>query len=163
VTIILGVDPGTATTGYGFIKKENGALKLLDYGCIETSPKDSTSKRLDIIFQALTDLIKKHRPDEAAVEELFFSANTKTAIAVSHARGVILLAIERSKVHLSEYTPLQIKQALVGYGRAEKKQVQQMVKTVLKLDHLPTQDDAADALAVAICHEQSRKLNNLVQ
>jgi len=159
--IILGLDPGTATTGYGFIKEEKGKLELVDYGCIKTYPKDNPSERLAIIFDELKSLIKKYKPDEAAVEELFFSSNTKTAIAVGQARGVLLLTIEKSKTPVSEYTPLQVKQALVGYGRAEKKQVQIMVKTLLKMDHLPSQDDAADALAVAICHAHSKKLNRL--
>lgn len=159
--VILGVDPGTATTGYGFIKKEGSKLTLIDYGTIDTSPKDTPAKRLEILYNELTELIKKYKPVEAAVEELFFSANTKTAIAVGHARGVILLAIEKSGITPNEYTPLQVKQAVVGYGRAEKKQVQTMVKTILKMDHYPSQDDAADALAVAICHTHSMKLNKL--
>lgn len=161
--VILGIDPGTATTGYGFIRKEGSSLSLIDYGCIKTSPKDSDSKRLEILYSELMELIQKHKPEEAAVEELFFSANTKTAIAVGHARGVILLAIEKSNVNFDEYTPLQVKQALVGYGRAEKRQVQTMVKTILKMDHHPSQDDSADALAVAICHANSLKLNKLAK
>lgn len=157
--IILGIDPGTATTGYGFIRETGGKLTLIDYGCIQTSSKDSASKRLGEIFDSLKELIERFKPDEAAVEELFFSSNTKTAIAVGQARGVLMLTLEKSKIMISEYTPLQVKQALVGYGRAEKKQVQIMVKNILNMDHIPTQDDAADALAIAICHAHSRKLN----
>lgn len=157
--IILGVDPGTATTGYGLIKEEKGKISLIDYGSIETSSETESPKRLDEIFEGLCEVIKKYRPDEAAIEELFFAANVKTAIAVGHARGVLVLACEKSKLPVFEYTPLQIKQALIGYGRAEKKQIQEMVKVFLNLKEIPKPDDAADALAVAICHIHSRRMN----
>ena len=159
--IILGVDPGTATTGYGIVKEEKGKISLIDYGCIETESKKEAPKRLDEIFEGLCSVIKEYRPDEAAIEELFFSANVKTAISVGHARGVLVLACEKSKLPVFEYTPLQIKQALSGYGRAEKKQIQEMVKVFLNLKEIPKPDDAADALAVAICHVHSRKVNQL--
>lgn len=161
--IILGLDPGTATTGYGIVKEEAGKLELVDYGCIETKAGIELSKRLGEIFDQLNSIIKKYDPHEIAIEELFFSANTKTAIAVGHARGVLMLASEKSGKAVAEYTPLQVKQSLVGYGRADKNQVQQMVKIFLNLKEIPKPDDAADALAIAICHIHSRKVNELTK
>lgn len=159
--IILGIDPGTATTGYGVIEKKGGQIKDIDHGCILTESSESLEKRLDTIFEELTKIIKKFQPEMAAVEELFFASNTKTAISVGHGRGVILLACERSKVPVYEYTPLQVKQAVCGYGRAEKKQIQKMVQTLLNLSKMPKPDDAADGLAIAICHAHSFKTNSL--
>lgn len=148
--IILGIDPGTAIIGYGAI--EGGRkLKLIDYGCIKTTPDFSTAERLEKLHLELEKLIKKHKPDIVAVEDIFFFKNLKTAIKVSQARGVILLAIAQSKTRIAEYTPLQIKQAVACYGRAEKSQVQKMVKVILDLKEIPKPDDAADALAIAIC------------
>ncbi|MCL5093596.1 MAG: crossover junction endodeoxyribonuclease RuvC [Patescibacteria group bacterium] len=158
---ILGIDPGTATTGYGIIEQKGNTLSLISFGCIKTNPKDHLAKRLEIIALELQKIIKKFKPDEAAVEELFFAANVKTAIAVGHARGVILLALAKENLKVNEYTPLEVKQALVGYGRAEKRQVQAMVKYILKLEKPINQDDTADALAVAICHASSRKIKSL--
>lgn len=151
--IILGIDPGTAIIGFGIIEKEakNQKLKLIEYGCIKTSSSLSTAERLKILNEELILLIKKHKPDIVAVEDLFFFKNLKTAIKVSQARGVILLTACNADVPVEEYTPLQIKQAVACYGRAEKSQVQKMVKTLLNLKEIPRPDDAADALAVAIC------------
>jgi len=156
---ILGIDPGTAIIGYGLIEKDNRnqKLKSLAYGCIETSSNIPTAERLKVLAEKLSSLIKKHKPDIAAVEDIFFFKNLKTAIKVSQARGVILLTISQSGLPLYEYTPLQIKQAVACYGRAEKIQVQKMVKTLLGLNEVPKPDDAADALAVAICCAHSIK------
>lgn len=159
--LILGVDPGTATTGYGLIEQNNGNLKLIDYGVILTAPKQALETRLELLYDQLISIIDKYKPDEVAVEELFFSNNAKTAIAVGQARGVILLAAKKSDVLLSEYTPNQVKNGICGYGGADKKQVQKMVQMILKLDEIPHPDDAADALAIAICHASSRKYNAL--
>jgi crossover junction endodeoxyribonuclease RuvC len=153
---ILGLDPGTATTGWGIIEKGPKETKMVAYGCIETCKTKCAPDRLKEIADDLTKLIKTYKPDEAAVEDLFFFKNLKTAVKVAQARGVLLLVCCQQRLQISEYTPLQIKQALTGYGRADKNQVQQMVKQVFKLDSIPKPDDAADALAVAICHEQSR-------
>ena len=148
---ILGIDPGTAIIGVGLIEYQNKKIQLKDYLCIKTDKKDSTAERLDDLFNQLTKVIKKHRPELIAVEDIFFFKNLKTAIKVSQARGVILLAAAQQKIKVQEYTPLQVKQALTGYGRAEKGQVQQMVKRILCLKDIPRPDDAADALAIAIC------------
>lgn len=150
--IIIGVDPGTATTGFGVLKKEGQKHIVIDYGIIPTPAKTPLHDRLDTIFSELTKIINKYKPDHIAVEELFFAANAKTAIAVGHARGVILLAGKKKGLSVFEYTPLEVKMALTGYGRADKNQVQQMVKSLLSLKEIPKPDDAADALAVAICH-----------
>ncbi len=149
--IILGIDPGTAIIGVGLIEYQNKKVQFKNYLCIRTDKKDSTAERLDDLFSQLTKVIKKYRPELIAVEDIFFFKNLKTAIKVSQARGVILLAAARQKIKVHEYTPLQVKQALTGYGRAEKGQVQQMVKRILCLKDIPRPDDAADALAVAIC------------
>lgn len=152
--IILGIDPGTAITGFGIIEKskiKSQKLKVIDYGCIKTTTNLSTAERLDKMYKELKTLIKKYKPEIVAVEDIFFFKNLKTAIKVSQARGVILLAIAQSKIRVAEYTPLQIKQAVACYDRAEKSQVQKMVKVLLDLKEIPKPDDAADALAVAIC------------
>lgn len=158
---ILGLDPGTATTGWGVIEEDRKNPKLVAFGCIETSKHKDTFTRLKEIADDLNHLISEYEPDEVAVEDLFFFKNLKTAVKVAQARGVLLLTIAQRGLGGYEYTPLQVKQALTGYGRAEKYQVQVMVKNVLKLDHIPKPDDAADALAVAICHQQSRAINQL--
>jgi crossover junction endodeoxyribonuclease RuvC len=154
--IIFGIDPGTATTGFGIIKK-NKELTLIDYGCIKTTTNFTTAERLKKLHDQLNSLIKKHKPDMVAVEDIFFFKNVKTAIKVSQARGVILLTAAKSKIPVYEYTPLQIKQATTSYGRAEKIQVQEMVKVLLNLKEIPKPDDAADALATAICCAHSTK------
>lgn len=153
--IILGLDPGTATTGYGVIRKISRQIHCLAYGTINTSPDMSMSRRLEIIYDDLGELISRYRPDAAAIEQLFFGRNTTTAITVGQARGILLLRLEQSGIPIGEYTPMQVKNALVGYGGAEKKQVQYMVQHFLQLPELPRPDDAADALAIAICHAHS--------
>ncbi len=160
--VILGLDPGLATLGYGVIKKEpRKKAEMLDYGVISTPKDENLAVRLCMIEKGLKQIIEKFKPDEIAVEELFFAKNVKTAIAVAHARGIILLTANKECGRLFEYTPLQIKQALTGYGRAEKIQIQQMVKTLLALKSIPKPDDAADALAVALTHAQTNKLGGL--
>lgn len=160
--VILGFDPGLATLGFGAIEKnENGQLKLIDYGAILTPKTKNLAIRLTMIEQALNAIIDKYNPDEIAVEELFFAKNVTTAINVAHARGVILLTAIKKCKNIYEYTPLQIKQALTGYGRADKHQIQEMVKTFLNLKKVPKPDDAADAVAVALCHAQTDRLGKL--
>ncbi|MFA6410036.1 MAG: crossover junction endodeoxyribonuclease RuvC [Candidatus Buchananbacteria bacterium] len=149
--IILGIDPGLADTGFGVIKKEGSRLTMLDYGNIKTKAKIADEIRLAELNQALDKLIKKYQPEVLGVEKLFFAKNVKTAIAVGQARGVIMLCGGKNCLKVLEYTPLQVKQALTGYGKADKKQIQQMVKVVLSLKEIPKPDDAADALAIAIC------------
>ena len=150
--IILGIDPGTAITGFGVLKKiGKHELKLIDYGCIKTPTNLSTAERLALLNKELSSLLKKQKPDIAAIEDIFFFKNLKTAIKVSQARGVILFTIAKAKIPIYEYTPLQIKQAVACYGRAEKSQVQKMVKRLLNLKDIPKPDDASDALATAIC------------
>lgn len=154
---ILGVDPGTNRCGWGLIEKNRHRIVVLDFGCITTPKEFSLPKRLLIIHKKLCDIIGKSAPDEVAVEELFFFKNQKTVISVAQARGAIVTAaMERGKP-VFEYTPLQVKQALTGYGRAEKKQMQEMVKLTCGLESCPQPDDAADALAVAICHAQTNQ------
>lgn len=152
---ILGLDPGTATIGWGVIQEEKKTPYLVAFGCIETSKNKNTVERLKEIASDLEEILKKYQPDEVAIEDLFFFKNLKTAIKVAQARGVLLLLSSRQKCSVFEYTPLQIKQALTGYGRADKLQVQLMVKQILKMKAVPHPDDAADALAVALCRQQS--------
>lgn len=156
---ILGIDPGTAIVGWAVLEVDKNETKSIAYGHISTSPKKPHSQRILEISQTLDEIINTHIPTEASVEELFFFKNLKTAIPVAEARGAILLTLEKSGLSVFEYTPLQIKQALTGYGRAEKHQVQEMVKAVLKLPNIPKPDDTADALAVAVTHTNSRKMN----
>lgn len=150
--IILGIDPGIADTGFGVILKDaQGKIKCLDYGSVKTAAKTPLTDRLEILSQALGNIIKKYEPDLISVEELFFCKNVKTALVVGHARGVILLTSKQHNVPVVEFTPLQVKQAVSSYGKAPKEQVQKMVKMLLNLKKIPQPDDAADALAVAIC------------
>lgn len=159
--IILGIDPGYAIVGYGVIEKDNkGNCRVIDYGTIETPKVESFPVRLAIIAEGMKKLVSKFKPDAIAVEELFFNQNITTGIAVAEARGVILVTAVQECGELYEYTPLQIKQAITGNGRAEKKQVQYMTVAMLKLKSVPKPDDAADALAVALCHAQTNR--NLV-
>lgn len=150
--IILGIDPGTAITGFGVVEQLGNKYKLLEYGVIRTSKDCLTAARLYDVFDGVNGIVEKYKPDHVAVEELFFNKNTKTALLVGQARGVIMLATHLQGLPVFEYTPLQIKQAVVGYGRAEKQQVQFMVKAILNLPQIPKPDDAADGLAAAICH-----------
>lgn len=153
--IILGIDPGTATTGYGVVKKTKQGLQVLDYGCIVTKSGLSTAERLKEINEGLIELIKRHKPATMAIEDIFFFKNLKTAVKVSQARGVMILTACKERVSVAEYTPLQVKLAITSYGRADKNQVQKMVQVLLGLKDIPRPDDAADALAVAICHANS--------
>ena len=155
--IILGIDPGTATTGYGIIEVIGVAYKTIDYGSINTRAGQPMPDRLERLYRGVCQLIEKYRPDEAAVEQLYFNTNATTAISVGQARGVILLAAAQNKLNIGEYTPLQVKQSVVGYGKADKKQVQYMVTNFLSLPSPPKPDDAADALAIAICHAHCLK------
>ncbi|MFA5927708.1 MAG: crossover junction endodeoxyribonuclease RuvC [Candidatus Margulisiibacteriota bacterium] len=157
--LTLGIDPGTATTGYGLVKMTGNQLKMIEYGCIKTAKDLSPAVRLQMIYKELNVLIKKLKPDELSIEQLFFNKNITTAISVAQARGVILLCAAQNDLLCGEYTPPQIKLAVTGYGKAEKKQVQYMVQKLLCLEKIPKPDDAADALAVAICHLHSRTLS----
>ena len=162
--LVLGVDPGTAITGYGLVRHvpDGNQLEAVAYGAI-TSPSDwAMPKRLQKIYHDLTALIREHQPTEAAVEQLFFSRNVKTALVVGQARGVVLLALADGGLPVHEYTPLEVKQSVVGYGRAEKAQVQELVKLLLGLATVPQPDDAADALAIAICHLHSARMASLM-
>ncbi len=149
---ILGIDPGYARSGWGIIEKHGQKNSLVEYGCLETSPKSSPSQRLLIIYLSILKILDRFHPSTAAIEDLFFNTNAKTAIKVGEARGAILVALEQNQLSTAHYTPLQIKNAITGYGRADKQQIQKMVKTILSLDHIPKPDDAADALAVALTH-----------
>jgi crossover junction endodeoxyribonuclease RuvC len=153
---ILGIDPGYAIMGYGVLDYNGNKFKTVEYGSVETEAGIAMPKRLEMLYDGLSDIIKRLEPEEAAIEELFFNRNVTTAINVGEARGVALLACVQGGLEVYEYTPLQIKQSLVGYGRAEKKQVQTMVKVILNLDAVPKPDDTADAVAAAICHAHSR-------
>jgi crossover junction endodeoxyribonuclease RuvC len=159
--IVLGIDPGLATTGYGIVEKEGNKYCEKDYGYISTPARMDLHHRLLIIFQSIEVLIDKYAPEVMAIEKLFFSKNTRTALQVGEARGAILTAAAGKGLPIYEYTPLQVKQAVAGYGRADKKQVQQMVTVILKLPEPPRPDDAADALAVALCFLQSFRLEGL--
>lgn len=156
--IIMGIDPGTVIIGYGVIENSGKGLNCIEYGFIPTQSNSATAQQLKEIDRQIAKLIKKHKPQQIAVEDIFFFKNAKTVIKVSQARGVILARAARTKVPVREFTPLQVKQAVTSYGRAEKQQVQKMVKVLLNLKELPKPDDAADALAVAICCAHS--INN---
>ena len=152
---ILGIDPGIAIVGFGLIESGRGAMRMLQYGAVTTEAGLPLATRLVQIEDDMRALIQQLRPDEIAIEELFFSKNITTGIAVAHGRGVVLCTAERLGVPIFEYTPMQVKQAVVGYGLAEKRQVMDMTKRLLKLKAVPKPDDAADALAIAICHARS--------
>jgi len=158
MTLALGIDPGTATTGYGLVRlTQDGSLVAVKYGVIST-PKDmSAPARLEILYNQLSDLLNEYKPDTAAVEKLFFSRNVTTAIAVGQARGVVMLCMQQVGIEPFEYTPNEVKQAVAGYGSADKKQVQDMVRALLQLDSIPKPDDAADALAIAITHLNTKR------
>jgi crossover junction endodeoxyribonuclease RuvC len=153
MTLALGIDPGTATTGYGLVRlNPDGELVAVKYGVILTPKEDSASARLETIYDRMRDLLKEHKPDTAAVEKLYFARNVTTALAVGQARGVVMLSIQQAGIEAFEYTPKEIKNAVTGHGGADKRQVQEMVRALLQLDSIPKPDDAADALAVAITH-----------
>ena len=161
--LVLGLDPGLAITGYGLVEGDGQELTSIIHGVIRTPAKTPTARRLMQIHQELLCIIDRHHPDEAAVEELFFSTNARTAMSVGEARGVLLLTLAEAGLPIGEYTPLQIKQAITGYGQADKAQVQEMVRILLNLCDVPRPDDAADALAVAICHHHSARLTALLE
>lgn len=158
----LGLDPGLATTGWGVVEEESGRLTLADFGVVTTAPGQPLANRLQDLYRELTALIALQQPDVAAVEELFFSRNARTALIVGQARGVALLALADAGLAVHEYTPLQVKQAVVGYGQATKHQVQQMVRMLLELPEVPKPHDAADAVAVAICHLHGARFQALI-
>lgn len=161
---MIGIDPGTATTGYGLVEENrDGSLRMVDFGAVITSPDISMPQRLLVLHQELKKIIDLHRPQSCAVEKLFFHRNVTNAISVGQARGVVLLALAEAGLTFAEYTPLEVKQAVVGYGAAEKIQVQKMVRALLGLTDIPSPDDAADALAVAICHLHSARIRQLEQ
>jgi crossover junction endodeoxyribonuclease RuvC len=160
--LVLGVDPGTAITGWGLVREDEGELGLVACGVITTAAGQPLPARLAIIYERLTQIVTELRPEAMAVEQLFFSRNARTALAVGQARGSVLLAAAHGDLPVFEYTPLQVKQAIAGYGRADKMQVQEMVRLVLGLDAIPEPDDAADAVAVAVCHLHSSRLLDLI-
>lgn len=160
--LVLGIDPGTAITGYGLVQETGEGLALVDCGVITTPAGQSLPLRLQTIYQGLTSLIERTRPSTAAVEELFFGRNVRTALSVGQARGVTLLALADAGLPIYEYKPLEIKQAIAGYGNAGKEQVQEMVRLLLGLPDIPRPDDAADAVAVAICHIHSARMAQLI-
>lgn len=162
--LVLGIDPGTATTGYGLVRQIRGRqVELVDYGVIRTPSNRPMAERLKQLYHDLNAVITEHSPDEVAVEELFFSRNVTTALSVGQARGVALLAAAEAGLRVHEYKPREVKQAVVGYGNASKEQVQEMVRILLGIDEIPHPDDAADAVAVAICHVHSAPFDAFVE
>ncbi len=160
--LVIGIDPGTARTGYGLVRETSeGELQTIAYGVIETPAHTPAELRLLQLHTEIQQLLLLHQPDSGAVEKLFFQRNVTTAIAVGQARGVIMLALAQAGIPIGEYNPMNIKQAVAGYGGAQKQQVQQMVTALLRLDQIPQPDDAADALAVAICHLHSSRMQSL--
>jgi len=153
--VILGIDPGYATVGYGVIRTDRGRFQPLEHGAIVTRPEENFNRRLEIIYDALITVIERWKPDSVSIEKLYFQNNQKTAIGVAEARGVILLAAQKAKLEIYEYTPLQVKMAVTGYGQAHKPQVMEMTRRLLCLKEIPKPDDAADALALAICQGQA--------
>jgi crossover junction endodeoxyribonuclease RuvC len=160
--LVLGIDPGTAITGYGLVHENDEGLALVECGVITTPADQPLPQRLQTIYRGLTAIIGQHRPDQVAVEELFFSRNVRTALSVGQARGVVLLAAAEAGLPLHEYKPLEVKQTVAGYGGADKRQVQEMVRLLLRLEEIPEPDDAADAVAVAVCHIHSARMRALI-
>jgi crossover junction endodeoxyribonuclease RuvC len=160
--LVLGIDPGTAITGYGLVNEDRAGLALVAFGVITTPAGQPLPQRLQTIYQGLKHVVAEYQPQTAAVEELFFSRNARTALSVGHARGVTLLALADAGLAIYEYKPLEIKQAVAGYGGADKQQVQEMIRMLLDLDHIPQPDDAADAVAVAVCHIHSARMAAIV-
>ena len=159
---VLGIDPGIGTTGYGVVDEDaGGGVALIAYGAIETPPGDPMPARLKQLYDTVLALMRQHAPESVAVEQLFFGRNVTTAISVGQARGVVLLAAAQAGLDVFEYKPAEVKQALSGYGKADKRQMQEMVRLLLNLDHIPRPDDAADAIAIAVCHLQSRRIKRL--
>ena len=161
MTLALGIDPGTATTGFGLVRLEpDGSLVAVKYGVILTPKAASAPARLEMLYNELSSLLKEYQPDTAAVEKLFFSRNVTTALAVGQARGVVMLCMQQAGIEPFEYTPNEIKQAVAGYGGAQKKQIQEMVRALLQMESIPKPDDAADALAIAITHLNTRRYDS---
>ena len=160
--LVLGIDPGTAITGYGLVREDDEGSVLVGYGVITTPADQLLPQRLQTIYHGLTAIIAQHQPDQVAVEELFFSRNVRTALSVGQARGVVLLAAAEAGLPLHEYKPLEVKQTVAGYGGADKRQVQEMVRLLLHLEQVPEPDDAADAVAVAVCHIHSARMRALI-
>ena len=159
---ILGIDPGTATMGWGVIRQEGNRLRYVQHGAIATPSDWEMPRRLGRLFDGVTELVKGYRPETVAVEELFFNTNVTTGITVGQARGVAVLAAYKASIEVTEYTPLQVKQAVTSYGRADKRQVQEMVRALLNLREIPKPDDAADGLAIAICHAFTARMGGKV-
>ena len=160
---ILGIDPGIAIVGYGVIDKEGNRYKTVAYDAVTTRAHTPLEERLETVYNGINEIIKTYKPDAMSIEELFFNNNAKTALTVGQARGVIILAAVQNHLPVYEYTPLQVKQALTGYGRASKGQIQQMMKSMLGLAQIPKPDDVADALAIAVCHGNSMRFNSIKQ
>ena len=162
--LVLGIDPGTAITGYGLVRQtEDGGIEAVDFGVVLTSAKTPMPERLAQLYEGIREVVAEHHPDSSAVEELFFQKNVKTAISVGQGRGVAILALAQAGIPVAEYKPVQVKQAVVGFGGADKRQVQEMVRMLLDLEKIPKPDDAADALAVAICHVHSARMQQIYQ
>lgn len=159
--IVMGIDPGIARAGWGVISKNKGVIRLMNFGCIETPKTNKEEMRLTSLFNQLNTLIKKHKPDELAIEKLFFTTNAKTAFMVGQGRGIALLLAGLHDIPVGSYTPLEVKLAITGYGKADKRQMQKMVQSMLKLTVMPKPDDAADALGIAITHCYSRKVRKV--
>ena len=158
MTLVLGIDPGTATTGFGLVReRDDGSLEMVEFGIISTPKEEAAHHRLVQLYDEMKKIIKRHKPDSVGVEKLFFQRNISTAIAVGQARGVVMLAIAQANLDVAEYTPNEVKQAVAGYGSADKKQVQEMVRVLLSMPPIPKPDDAADALAIAITHIHTRR------
>ena len=160
---VLGIDPGSLKSGYGLVDEQQGQLTVVDYGVIRTVPDTPLAQRLLLISARLQELIARHAPDEVAVEDVFVAKNAQSSLKLGQARGAILLTVAQAGLPVAEYTPLEVKQSAVGYGRADKEQVQQMVKVLLRLKEIPTPDDAADALVIAICHHHSVKVRHQIE
>ena len=160
---VLGIDPGSLKSGYGLVDEQQGQLTVVDYGVIRTVPDTPLAQRLLLISARLQELLARHAPDEVAVEDVFVAKNAQSSLKLGQARGAILLTVAQAGLPVAEYTPLEVKQSAVGYGRADKEQVQQMVKVLLRLKEIPTPDDAADALAIAICHHHSVKVRHQIE
>lgn len=160
---ILGIDPGIAIVGYGVVDKEGNCYKTVAYDAVTTRAHTPLEERLERVYNGIDEIIKEYKPDAMSIEELFFNNNAKTALTVGQARGVIILAAVQNNIPVYEYTPLQVKQALTGYGRASKTQIQQMMKSMLGLSEVPKPDDVADALAIAVCHGNSMRFNSIKQ
>lgn len=159
---VMGIDPGIAIVGFGFIDKNGSKLTPVQYGCIQTEAHTPDEDRLLHVYEGTVQLIEKYQPDTVAFEKLFFNRNVTNAMSVSQARGVMILAAKQKGLPIAEYTPMQVKQAVVGYGKAEKRQVQEMIRMFLNLQKIPKPDDVADALAVAVCHAHSYLLNSKI-